>query len=441
MAKKILIIMLALHLLGAVVCAQTKEAREYFNQASIQYISGNLDETIKNLDLALGIDPNYAPARKLKNLIIREKNIQAMKYGTPAPVSPEVKTEIKSTAEVASAAPGPQAGDHYYLFFGLIFSIGFIAFGLLMYYVTRSIFNGKHTAPVNERKCFKCGKKITGNEERCPYCGAYVGLKTWSSISREQKDWYAKLGWHKNPFSLDIFPELMTGHKEKIKEILEKICAKSGHILITGPFGIGKTTLLRWLSYCLPEAQFHTVYIARPPQQFDQLIRYIVSMMGGDVKAMEPQGIYQIDVLRRKLGKNLVLLLDEAHEFTEEIERPLRTLGDLDRVILVMAGLPEAVDKLKTEIQPLYERLVLKVGLDSLNFEEMEAMIKVRIENAGGTGVHPFTSGAIKKIFELSKGVPRTVFKICDAGVTKAMDMGEDKIGAELLENLQVLAP
>ena len=194
--------------------------------------------------------------------------------------------------------------------------------------------------------------------------------------------------------------------------------------------------LLRWLaSYLANDAL--AVYIPRPPQEFSQLIWVIVEAMGISPRQLAKLDIYHLNELRKKTGKSLVILMDEAHEFTIDIERPLRTLGDMDEVNLVLAGLPETVDKFKNEIRPLYERLVLEISLEKLEKEDIRALIKTRIENAGGEDVHPFDESAIQKIYELSKGNPRATIKLCDWAVTKAICAREDKITAEIFEELK----
>ena len=272
--------------------------------------------------------------------------------------------------------------------------------------------------------------------ESCPHCGEKLGAKMWSAVSAGQKMWYEKMHWRKNPFTLDIHSTLVTGYKDEVKGILEKINARSGHVLVVGDLGVGKTTTLRWLCSNMPR-ELNPIYIPRPPQDFDQLIRFISDSIGFAPKNAGDYNIYNLNRFCRKFAKGLVLLIDEAHEFTVEMERPLRTLGDLGDVILVLGGLPETVEKLKKEILPLYERLVLTVHLQHLRFEDLSELIRMRIEEAGGAGLTPFTATAVQKIFELSGGVPRKALKLCDHAVTLAINAGEDKIDPAMIENAQ----
>ena len=99
----------------------------------------------------------------------------------------------------------------------------------------------------------------------------------------------------------------------------------------------------------------------------------------------------------------------------------MRTLGDLSNVFIVMAGLPQAREKLKRDLPALFDRIIESILLGSLSLDETRELMLKRISNAGGEGLGPFTVQAVEKIYNVSYGIPRGILKICDWVVTQAI--------------------
>jgi type II secretory pathway predicted ATPase ExeA len=465
--KKMLSGLTALLLLASFCWGAHLSANDCFNRASIQYLMGDYKGAVGYLKECLLHDPGHSGAKQLLETIYREKKIKVQQNKIEKAAKQELANDFVSRGEKSYAEGDYSAAAVYFraalelypkhpqapsyleksqemkevakremernLFLAQLSLLsGWFILAVLLSYIA-VVAERKILENARKRKrevCFNCQAKVSPNIDLCPNCGAWLGTKMQESITTEQRNWYRRWGWRKNPFTLDIHPELFTGYRGEVKSILEKIHARSGHILVTGPLGVGKTTLLRWLTNHL-SGDFFAVYVSRPPQDFSQLVKLIIQNMGINTKRLAEFDIYHLEQLRRKAGKNLIILLDEAHEFSIEVERPLRTLGDLDGVELVMVGLPETVDKIKNEIRPLYERIVLEITLRRLEIEDLKELIKVRIENSGGHGIHPFSPAALDKIFELSSGNPRAAIKICDWAVTRAINEGGDKIAPE----------
>ncbi|MEA3493747.1 MAG: AAA family ATPase [Candidatus Margulisiibacteriota bacterium] len=269
----------------------------------------------------------------------------------------------------------------------------------------------------NHIYCPECRARNALDAEFCGKCG--VRLKV-PDLNDEQKGWFGKFGWTKNPFTLNIIPDIFTGHQVEISIIVEKLNTLSGHILVIGGLGTGKTTLLQWLEKNL-QNKFETIYILRPPAKPDELINLVSSTISKRTTSTRAYTIYEFQDLCKKYKRNILLLIDEAHEFKEEFEQFLRTLGDLPNIFLVMAGLPQAREKLKRDLPALFDRIVESLLLGSLNLEETKELIQKRINNAGGKGLGPFTAGAIDKIYDLSYGIPRGILKVCDWVITQAV--------------------
>ena len=433
-AGLLMVMFLAVPLMAASALTQ----RQYYEKATLQYLVGDLSAAGKNLRALLKINPKYPGAKELLNSILREKNLKQIGLFPPvAGTTAPAPATLQPTPEAAPLPEAPAAETGLALnreVFMIVFGTSGAALILLLIIFSWDRLLTARRRPV--RRCFNCGAELSTSIDQCPNCGGWIGAKLQYSIAKAQFTWYGKFGWRKNPFTLDIHPELFTGFKEEVRQILAKISAESGHILIMAPLGAGKTTLLRWLSNQLIVESF-ALYLPRPPQDFSQLIKLLVEKMGVPRQEAAGYDIYHLQELRKRVGKTLIILIDEAHEFTLEIEKPLRTLGDIDGVKLIMAGLPETVDKFKREIRPFYERLVLTMNLKPIDFATMQELIKTRIEHFGGEGTTPFTADALLTIFEISGGVPRRAIKACDWAVTRAIETGEIRIDDRLLSELK----
>lgn len=81
----------------------------------------------------------------------------------------------------------------------------------------------------------------------------------------------------------------------------------------------------------------------------------------------------------------------------------------------------------------------LFAGGGSLNPDGLRNFIKTRIEEAGGSGLEPFTDSALEKVYSLSKGDPGTALKICDWSVAQAIRHDLFAITAEVVRQYEMI--
>ncbi len=439
MVKKIVSIFLLSLVLAA--CALGITADELYDRAAQKYLTGDLEGAQSDLARVLELSPTHDKARELLSEVRRDlgRTAPAAPPATlapapaprPTPPTLPVYKEIKKAIKKAAPAK-PQPAPPQFIYqkveapaAGLTLSPTDLlwilaALVVLLYLVLRFVF--LYVKQEIEKRqvqvCTECKYANPGSAEFCGKCGAR--LKPWTGITAAQRKWYAKFNWKKNPFTLDIMPKLFTGYQTQVATIFERVNQKTGHILVMGDKGVGKTTLLKWLADSLSK-EFHTVYIPRPTDNFDDLLEYLAKQLKIKVSKGEKITIYDLEALASKTNVHVLLLLDEAHEFNPEFERPLRSLGDLNGINFILAGLPEAADKIKRDSPPFFDRIISQVVLQHLSLEETTELIRKRIEDAGGSGLSPFTPEAIENIFKMTHGVPRSILKVCDWVVVEAI--------------------
>ncbi len=248
------------------------------------------------------------------------------------------------------------------------------------------------------------------------------------------KEYFEKLGWNKNPFTLEVSPDIFIGYEEQRNAVINHVEEGQKISLVTGPTGAGKTTLLLWTKKYLENEGKHIVrYVPKPPKTVEEFVPLFLEIfpMGFFERIFKkPPTIYSLpDYINRKInGKSLVMLIDEAHETDKDILEWLRVLVDQNPITLIVAGLPKLEYKIKNELETFDHRITTRVFLEHLSEEEVYELIEKRIKWAGGEGIKPFTPEAIKEIHFRTNGFPREVLKLCDALIHEAAEKEEETI-------------
>ena len=81
----------------------------------------------------------------------------------------------------------------------------------------------------------------------------------------------------------------------------------------------------------------------------------------------------------------------------------------------MLLGQPE-LDNILSQPQflPLKQRINVRYRLQPLNQKEMREYINRRLRVAGARTTHLFTPGALKRIYQYSRGIPRVINIVCD---------------------------
>ena len=255
------------------------------------------------------------------------------------------------------------------------------------------------------------------------------------------KEWFKKVGWNANPFTFNILPELFVGYTDQTQRIIRVLEEKQKVLLIIGPTGSGKTTILKWVSSNLPQG-FEFIYVGKPPVKAEEFVDIFNSKYRSNiiVRLLFPglahaKNLYDMpDFLNRKLGKkHLVIMLDEAHESPMEVLEWLRVLSDqVENMSILLTGLPVFESHL-AQIETLRKRIMNKIELISLTKEETERLVKKRIQHVGGTG-EEFSGDVIDYIYERSGGFPRDIIRMGNEIIDVGVKHGKTVITGDLLQ-------
>ena len=234
-------------------------------------------------------------------------------------------------------------------------------------------------------------------------------------------------GLKEAPFTISPNPRflyLSAKHREAMNHLLYGIRERKGFVQLTGEVGAGKTTLCRALLEQLPTEQFSTALILNPVLQPDQMMAAIATEFGLDVRGRDRFQILQIlnHFLLEEMakGRDVVLIIDEAQNLTNDLLEQVRLISNLetdDRKLLqiVLMGQPELRDRLNEHsLRQLRQRITVRYHLRPLRFSEVKDYIRHRLHVSGANGTPYFSFGALWRVFNYSKGIPRLVNAICD---------------------------
>lgn len=230
-------------------------------------------------------------------------------------------------------------------------------------------------------------------------------------------------GLTKTPFSKDISPSeffIHDGHDEVLARLGYCVTEKSIGVL-TAEVGAGKTLALRALTAGLDPSRHTVVYffgLAGLKGFYLSLVEALGGQ-GGFFRAQltaEARSLIATQTQQKK--KNLVIIVDEAHQADVELLEELRLLTNesMDSVspfALILSGQPTLRRKLHlTVLNALSQRVALRCQLKGLSLEESAGYVRHHLTRVGRSDPL-FSDDAVSLIHRSSNGIPRKINNIC----------------------------
>ncbi len=139
-------------------------------------------------------------------------------------------------------------------------------------------------------------------------------------------------------------------------------------------------------------------------------------------------------------GRQVVVLIDEAHAMPVETLEEIRLLSNLESnrsklLQLVLFGQPELNDILaRPDMRQLKERITHNFGLEPLVREDISHYLDFRMRAAGYRGPSVFAPPALKKIERSSLGLTRRINILADKALLAAFSSGSHLVGAKEIQ-------
>ena len=243
------------------------------------------------------------------------------------------------------------------------------------------------------------------------------------------------------PFSISPNPKYLfmsERHKEALTHLTYGLGDVGGFALLTGEVGTGKTTISRRLMEQLPD-NTQAAFILNPMLSSQELLATLCDELkiryrktGASLKTLT-------DKIAEKLKKNnennlnTLLIIDEAQHLQPEVLEQLRLLTNLETntkklLQVILIGQPELQQLLqRRDLRQLAQRITARYHLLPLTPLEQVQYIQHRLMVADCTRAL-FDKGALKKIHQLSQGVPRLTNLLCHSALMQAYNQNDSVV-------------
>jgi general secretion pathway protein A len=272
-------------------------------------------------------------------------------------------------------------------------------------------------------------------------------------------------GLRQAPFSIAPDPRYLfmsERHREALAHLLYGVGGGGGFVLLTGEIGAGKTTVCRCFLEQIPR-RCNVAYIFNPKLNAAELLQAICDEFRIPVvpdASGQASMKAHVDALNEYLlkthavGQNNVLIIDEAQNLSTEVLEQLRLLTNLETserklLQIILIGQPELRQILaQPQLEQLAQRVIARFHLDALSEDETAQYIQHRLATAGLRRGTLFDGKAVRRIHQITKGVPRRINLLCDRALLGAFAESKarvdraivDKAAAEVFEGQHFLA-
>ncbi|MCF8027766.1 MAG: OmpA family protein [Desulfobacteraceae bacterium] len=257
--------------------------------------------------------------------------------------------------------------------------------------------------------------------------------------------YHSHFGFNVKPFQINADPAFLwlgEQHTEALSFLRYGVLENRGFLLLTGDVGTGKTTLLNALLQNLDDSNVLVARIPDPRLDLIDFINILADRLGMN-ESFASRGPFLISFekfLNRQhyMGRNVLLIIDEAQRLTYELLEEVRALSNLEKpnaklFNVFFVGQGEFNDMLLDHrSRALRQRITLSYHLEPLNRKEIGEYIRHRQKVAGGKK-DLFSAKAVDRIYEFSAGFPRLINIICDHALLSAYAADKKNISEQIV--------
>ncbi|MFH1815297.1 MAG: AAA family ATPase [Pseudomonadota bacterium] len=252
-------------------------------------------------------------------------------------------------------------------------------------------------------------------------------------------------GLRESPFRITPHADFFFGGANRralLDALVYALGREEGLVKVSGEVGTGKTMLARVLIDHLP-AHLRAIYLADPLMNRSELLAVLADELGcapatgSDGSAHRLlRAVQEALVAEFAAGRQIVLLIDEAHAMPAETLEQIRLLSNLESerhklIKIALFGQPELDDLLaRTDMRQLKDRITQHFRLDPLQPDDVGTYIDFRMRAAGYRGPNVFDAASVTRIARDSGGLTRRINILADKALLAAFARGAHGVTA-----------
>jgi len=216
-----------------------------------------------------------------------------------------------------------------------------------------------------------------------------------------------------------------------------------GGAMLTGDIGCGKTLISKVYMKRLQQDGSEVSLLTNPPIEPMELLQGILFQM--NIKELPNSKTKLLQILNRKMVDNMeqnketIIIIDEAQILNEETFEEARLLLNLqsnDRFLLtvVLIGQTELKVKIR-QMKQFDQRIAIRYHIHPFCLPDTIKYVMFR-EKQAGFRRNVFTTKAMEKIYEYSRGVPRMINSVCDLCLLIGFDKRSNIIDSGIVKSV-----
>ncbi|WP_300064290.1 AAA family ATPase [uncultured Roseobacter sp.] len=254
--------------------------------------------------------------------------------------------------------------------------------------------------------------------------------------------------FRERPFTLLPDPDFLfwsKAHSRAFSVLEYGLTTHAPLTVVTGEVGTGKTTLIQALLQRMDQ-QITLGLISNAQGNRDDLLRWVLNSLGVTLHDQVDyvslfQHFQNFIIDEYAAGRHVVLIIDEAQNFSTEMLEELRMFTNInsgkDELLqIVLLGQPELRHRIsQPELRQFAQRVTATFHIEPFNLRETRDYVHHRLLHVGGDGSE-ITTSAVRHIFEETGGIPRMINKLCDLALVYAAAAGQTKAGLGIIREL-----